>query len=304
MLTLSAKEQQDRVVLLGKVQFVGEKLNAVNQSKLNEYFNTIRSYELQYKEVQLILRGDTSCGDEDEEYAQSVEEMFIDRGLSPKQISLEYIRAKSAYKNCSQTKVVSLKLQARKLRKVAPLPPKIKKPKIEMIVVLLKGRKEDTAIEVKTPLAAVVVDKPNESVTITADKNISKPKKLQAKELQTLFGTTLSTSKLKRYHFVLYFEHRNLDKKSKIRLKKIIAKLKEIDNPYIEIIGHTDTVKSVKENQKNGLQRAERVANSIKKAGVKYLKMDVSSHSELDLAVQTADEVIEPLNRRVELFIQ
>jgi outer membrane protein OmpA-like peptidoglycan-associated protein len=301
MLILNAKEKKDAVVKFGKVYFTGDKLNAANQSKFNKYFNTIKSYEQKYKKVKLRLVGDISCRAEDEEYAENIEDMLIDRGLNPKQISVEYLRAKNGYANCSEKKTVILTLKAKKLR---PIPPKVKKPTLQTIVVLLQGRKFGTAIEVSTPSATVVIDKPNEFVAITNDKNISQPKEANTQELVSLFGASLHASKIKRYHFVLYFNHLHLDKKSQVKMKEILADIKKSKNPFIKIIGHTDTLLSVKENYKVGLERAKYVANLIKKSDVKYLKMDVTSYSELDLAVQTPDNTKELLNRRVELFIQ
>jgi outer membrane protein OmpA-like peptidoglycan-associated protein len=305
MLGLNAKEKKyDEVVELGKVVFTDGQLNAANQSKINEYLRTLQKYEEKYKKVKLTIIGDTSCGSEDEEYADDVEDLFLDKGLHPKQMKVVYIRAKNGYADCTQQKVVTLILKAKSIRKIEPKIPKVIKPKIEMVAVLLDGRKRGTAIEVKTPVASVVVDKPNELVAITDDANISNPKEADTKELQELFGETLEASKVERYHFVLYFDDLKLNKKSQAKLKEIVTDIKSIDNAFIKIVGHTDTLMSVEENYKVGLERAQYVANLIKKSGVKYLKMDVTSFSELDLAVKTPDETKEPLNRRVEIFIQ
>jgi outer membrane protein OmpA-like peptidoglycan-associated protein len=129
---------------------------------------------------------------------------------------------------------------------------------------------------------------------------------VDTKQLQTIFGASIKESNsVKRYHFVLYFKnHTDLDSKSQEKLQKVLAVMKKVKHPYVKIIGHTDTLSSVQKNYKIGLKRAKHIADMIKHAGIKYMKIDTVSHSELDLAVKTPDNTKEPLNRRVEIFIQ
>ena len=53
-----------------------------------------------------------------------------------------------------------------------------------------------------------------------------------------------------------------------------------------------------------GLRRANAVRSLLITAGVDAIVIEVSSHGEADLLVKTADEVLEPRNRRVDITVR
>jgi outer membrane protein OmpA-like peptidoglycan-associated protein len=69
----------------------------------------------------------------------------------------------------------------------------------------------------------------------------------------------------------------------------------------VSVVGHADTVGSVEYNQTLSENRARRVAAALSDLGVPQGAMTLAGRSELEPAVQTADGVREPLNRRVEI---
>ena len=75
------------------------------------------------------------------------------------------------------------------------------------------------------------------------------------------------------------------------------------DDSAVSVVGHADTVGSVGYNQGLSERRAKRVAKALKKRGVPAGAMTLAGRSENDLAVQTGNNVREPLNRRVEITL-
>ena len=71
----------------------------------------------------------------------------------------------------------------------------------------------------------------------------------------------------------------------------------------ISVIGHTDTTGSRNSNVELGLRRATAVRSLLVQAGISTLSIETRSHGEAELLVQTADNVSEPRNRRVEITL-
>ena len=74
--------------------------------------------------------------------------------------------------------------------------------------------------------------------------------------------------------------------------------------PEVAVVGHTDTTGTAANNYVLGLKRAELVRMLLVEAGVKESAIDVTSHGKADLLVHTADDVLEPRNRRVEITVR
>jgi len=70
------------------------------------------------------------------------------------------------------------------------------------------------------------------------------------------------------------------------------------------VIGHTDRVGTVEANDRLSLQRAEQVRDLLIAAGVPATAIQVSGRGEREPLVQTADEVAEARNRRVEIKLR
>lgn len=74
--------------------------------------------------------------------------------------------------------------------------------------------------------------------------------------------------------------------------------------PEVTVIGHTDRVGSLEDNDALSLQRAETVRKVLVEAGVRADSIDIAGRGEREPAVATADEVDEPRNRRVEISVR
>ena len=69
-------------------------------------------------------------------------------------------------------------------------------------------------------------------------------------------------------------------------------------------MGHTDTTGDQRSNYALGLERANTVRGLLTSVGVDASLIDVSSHGESELRIRTADDVLEPRNRRVEISVR
>ena len=70
------------------------------------------------------------------------------------------------------------------------------------------------------------------------------------------------------------------------------------------VVGHTDRVGSVQDNDRLALRRAERLRGELMKLGLPDDSVQATGRGERDPLVATADEVPEPRNRRVELLVR
>jgi outer membrane protein OmpA-like peptidoglycan-associated protein len=177
--------------------------------------------------------------------------------------------------------------------------------KNEITIVLLNNKKEKNAIVVSTKNASVTVDKPNQFVKIYSAKQApSKPKEISKDEISKMFPYVSEKNESKSLSYVLYFK--DIDKlhsSSQDRIQEIVDEINTIENAVITVNGYTDTVGSKELNDKIAKKRVEYIVKLLKEHNVKYLKMELNSFGETNLMIPTDDNVNEPLNRRVEIFV-
>jgi outer membrane protein OmpA-like peptidoglycan-associated protein len=121
-----------------------------------------------------------------------------------------------------------------------------------------------------------------------------------------LFGDLLSTLPPTPEQFLLYFrfESDELTDTSRALVPRILEALKNRPFPDLAVVGHTDTTGSAASNVELGLKRANAIRALLVAAGVNDNVIEVTSHGESDLLIKTADGVLEPRNRRVEITIR
>ena len=86
-------------------------------------------------------------------------------------------------------------------------------------------------------------------------------------------------------------------------LDRVASSLTQYPNSLVDVYGHTDTVGSAESNQRLSEQRAQAVANYLTSRGVSSSRLRWMGFGETRLKVATADNVNQPLNRRVEIKI-
>ena len=106
-------------------------------------------------------------------------------------------------------------------------------------------------------------------------------------------------------NFIVYFgfDRTNLTDAAIATIDEVVAAVNAMGTSALSLVGHADTVGSVAYNQGLSERRANRVAGALSERGVPMGAMTLAGRSENELAVQTGDNVREPLNRRVEITL-
>ena len=105
--------------------------------------------------------------------------------------------------------------------------------------------------------------------------------------------------------FVVYFgfDRTDLTQRARQTLDATVAAVRKLSATALSVVGHTDTVGSDSYNQALSERRARRVAQGLVERGVPAGNMTLAGRGERELARVTADNVREPLNRRVEITL-
>ena len=105
--------------------------------------------------------------------------------------------------------------------------------------------------------------------------------------------------------FVAYFGFNatNITDRARQTLDAVVAAVNKLGTTALSVVGHTDTVGSVGYNQGLSEVRANRVADELIARGVPAGAMTLAGRSENQPAVDTGENVREPLNRRVEIVL-
>ena len=129
---------------------------------------------------------------------------------------------------------------------------------------------------------------------------------LGEEQVQQLFADAIGALPMPPRHFTLNFEFdsNELTVASRALLVDVLAAVKAMRVPEVEVIGHTDTVGTKLNNVALGLRRAELIRRMLIDIGLGESLIKVSSHGEADLLIPTADGVAEPRNRRVEITVR
>lgn len=125
-------------------------------------------------------------------------------------------------------------------------------------------------------------------------------------EVRAKYGQLLKTLPARPATFLLYFVfgRDELTEASRAELDKILAELKRRPVPDVAVIAHTDTVGDHEANDQLSAQRAERVKAFLVEIGIPAERIQTAGRGERQPLVQTADNVDEPRNRRVEINVR
>jgi outer membrane protein OmpA-like peptidoglycan-associated protein len=125
-------------------------------------------------------------------------------------------------------------------------------------------------------------------------------------EIKDVFGSALAAQPPRPISFTLYFESGSdeITAQSKQEVKRILAEMARREAPDITVIGHTDRVGSDPSNDALSLQRAGRVKSMLVGMGVPAERVLIAGRGRREPLIPTADGVIEPRNRRVEISVR
>ena len=176
------------------------------------------------------------------------------------------------------------------------------------LVVLLPDPADGTVgrAVVSTPSGSTELAAARESTIVSENKAPAPVIVMSEADAQLLFGETLSALPPAAQHFTLYFrfESDELTDESRALLPQILQAVKDRPFPDVAVVGHTDTTGTPAGNKELGLRRANAIRSRLVTAQVAASLIEVTSHGEADLLINTADEVLEPRNRRVEITVR
>jgi outer membrane protein OmpA-like peptidoglycan-associated protein len=145
-----------------------------------------------------------------------------------------------------------------------------------------------------------------ETTTVSLNRAPAAVTVISEADVQRIFAGALSALPPAAQNFVLFFrfESDELTDESRALLPQIMAAVKGRPFPEVAVVGHTDTTGTAAANIELGLRRANAIRVLLIAAGIDASVIETTSHGEADLLVKTADSVLEPRNRRVEITVK
>jgi outer membrane protein OmpA-like peptidoglycan-associated protein len=83
-----------------------------------------------------------------------------------------------------------------------------------------------------------------------------------------------------------------------------LAEIRKRPAPDLIIVGHTDRVGLLADNDRLALKRAEKMRGEMVRQGLPADSVQAAGRGEREPLVPTADEVAEARNRRVEMLVR
>lgn len=150
----------------------------------------------------------------------------------------------------------------------------------------------------------LTLDQGNASATVRGGE--AAPAKLSEAELKEMYKEALDAQPMAPVRFLLYFVEGGdvLTTESQRELENVLAEIKKRPAPDLIVVGHTDRVGSITDNDRLALRRAEKVRVQLIAQGFLAENISASGRGEREPLVATADEVAEARNRRVEILVR
>jgi len=150
----------------------------------------------------------------------------------------------------------------------------------------------------------VTLDQINASATVRGGE--AAPAKLSEAELKEMYKEALDAQPMAPVRFLLYFVEGGdvLTTESQREMENVLAEIKKRPAPDLIVVGHTDRVGSITDNDRLALRRAEKVRAQLIAQGFQAENISASGRGEREPLVATADEVAEARNRRVEILVR
>jgi len=151
---------------------------------------------------------------------------------------------------------------------------------------------------------ATLVDQPDMRATL--DGNRTKVRPLDSSGLKPAEAALLAGLPPQPRSFILYFNQGTVDltPDSLPVLDELRAEIARRPGVDVQVTGHTDTVGSEADNDLLSLKRADEVLNLLASRGFDRSVMKAVGRGERELRQATADNVSNPINRRVEIIVR
>jgi outer membrane protein OmpA-like peptidoglycan-associated protein len=178
-------------------------------------------------------------------------------------------------------------------------------PSRDLFVVLPGAAGKAGSVVVRQDNTEHILDKPYAAVQGGASGALA-PATTDAAQVQGAFAGALGALPGRPASFVLYFiEGRDeLTPTSQAELKSVLAEIQRRPAPDLAVIGHTDKVGGDGFNDRLSLARAEKIRELLTGLGIPIERIQVSGRGKREPLVDTAENVAEPRNRRVEISVR
>ena len=187
-----------------------------------------------------------------------------------------------------------------------PAPLAVVRPAQPDRVVLLPNADGSTgAVVVRSKAGEQLVDRAYVSAEVGADGVIATRAEDPA-AVRARYRDSLEAQPMPPVSFVVNFRSgsNELTPESQPVLERLRAEIARRPVPELVVIGHTDRVGRVEANDELSLRRAEAVKAMLVRSGIQAAQIETAGRGEREPLMPTADEVAEPLNRRVEINVR
>jgi len=175
-----------------------------------------------------------------------------------------------------------------------------------VVVLLPDPDGEAGEIEISNKEGARSINQAGYAVSVSSGNAPQPAVKMSEKEIKHIFAKALAVEPALPARYVLYFFLDSVELKpdSLASMQEIITEIERRTSSDIEVIGHTDRSGDEEFNMALSRKRAEKVRDLLVAAGIAPAAIRVAFHGEGNPLIQTADNVYEPLNRRVEVIVR
>ena len=181
-------------------------------------------------------------------------------------------------------------------------------PVSRTLVVLLSDEDGTTKGRVSVSNASRAADLAGDgdSTEVALNQPPAAPRPFAAADVQRVFGDVLAALPPSAQRFVLNFQFDSdeLTEEARALVPEILRVVNDRPAPEVDVVGHTDTTGTPDGNYQLGMKRAATVRGLLLKVGLDEPLVEVRSHGEADLLVQTPDNTYERRNRRVEVAVR
>ncbi|MBL8485795.1 MAG: OmpA family protein [Rhodocyclaceae bacterium] len=173
-------------------------------------------------------------------------------------------------------------------------------------VVLLPDAKGGTgAVVVRAGGGERVLAEAYAAAEVSPDGRITERRET-AESVRARYGALLDAQPPRPVAWTVYFETatQRLTAESRTVFGRIKEEIARRPAPEISVVGHTDRVGRVEDNDALSKRRADAVKSQLVEAGLDPARIDTAGRGEREPLVSTADEVAEPRNRRAEISVR
>ena len=240
-----------------------------------------------------------------------IEPVALTADFSPKEFSgIDHVLSGMYTENGSlKLKSFTLEIGTGGTTHIAILGDKIFSPKRppppDRIVLLPNADGTPSAVILKTAAGEQLINHPYEAASVNQSGAIT-PRKESPESVRARYGAVLAAQPKRPASFTVYFVSGKdeITPESQVVLDKLKADLKTRSAPEIVVIGHTDRVGKLEANDALSLERAKVMGRILVATGIPAKLIQLAGRGEREPLVQTADEVPEAKNRRVEISVR